>query len=55
MLAVGKGDFETLHERAWVHPLLHPLPRYWFVVDLLDLKADSIKSALNPEHSLVII
>ena len=35
MLVVGKGGFDSLHGCAWLHPPLHPLSRYWFVVDLI--------------------
>ena len=34
VLVVGKGGFDSLHGRAWLHPLLHPLSHYWFLVDL---------------------
>ena len=35
VLGVGKGDFDSLHECAWLHPLLRPLSRYWFVFDFV--------------------
>ena len=35
VLVVGNGDFNSLHGRAWLHPLLHPLLCYWFVFDLV--------------------
>ena len=35
VLVVGKGDFDSLHGCAWLHPLLHLLSRYWFVADFV--------------------
>ena len=35
VLAIGKGDFDSLHGCVRHHPLLQPLSRYWFVVDLV--------------------
>ena len=31
---ISKVGFDSLHGREWLHPLLHPLSRYWLVVDL---------------------
>ena len=30
-----KGGFDSLHVRVWLHPLPHPVSRYWFVIDLV--------------------
>ena len=35
VLAVVNDGFDSLHGRAWLHPLLHPLSCYSFVVDLV--------------------
>ena len=35
MLADGKGGFDSLHGRAWIYTLLHPLSRYSFVGDFV--------------------
>ena len=47
-LVVGKSSFDSLHEGAFLHPLLYPLSHYSFVVGLVEESKMTLNISWSP-------